>query len=376
MDEKFSLLRELIAINSIYPNEKEISEFLLNYLEQLGFKAEKQYIAPDRFNILAEKGEGNEVLALYGHMDTVDICGGWETDPFVLTEDGDKLLGRGALDMKAGLFVILKAIKEAVIPANKKLKVIFGVDEEDVSRGAYAIIETDFLDDINLLISADSSQSTMDDNPDQQRIVISKRGQVYFKIIALGKTAHGSMPHKGVNAIEEACKIVEALKEMKLASHPETGDGKQNVRYIEAESHSIPDQCELHLARYLVPPETIEGALEETKTFLNKIHQDGRLYKEPIVNFGERDTPYLKPFITDRNLPQVQNAKKITEKFFKSVVFDHGMAVADENIFATVGKFPVISIPPQGGNVHGANEWSNKNVLLKLIDVYKGIIES
>ena len=98
-------------------------------------------------------------------------------------------------------------------------------------------------------------------------IVIGKRGQVFFKIIVFGKTAHCGALHKGINAIEEACKVVEACKLMPIGNHPVMGICSQSVRRIFSESHSVPDECELLLFRYLVPPENPEISLQQTEVF-------------------------------------------------------------------------------------------------------------
>src|SRR3989338_1206630 len=121
------LLRKLVSINSIFPNEKELVEFLEVYLKDLGFSVSRQFVSENRFNIIAEKGSGSKSLLFYGHMDTVPVYGSWNTNPFILSENEDLLYGLGVNDMKGGLVAILKAV-ENKNPKDYKLKIAFGVD--------------------------------------------------------------------------------------------------------------------------------------------------------------------------------------------------------------------------------------------------------
>ena len=65
-------------------------------------------------------------------MDTVEVAKDWQTDPFIIHEEGDKLIGLGVNDMKGGLAAILSAI-QGFTPKGFKLKVVFGADEEKLT---------------------------------------------------------------------------------------------------------------------------------------------------------------------------------------------------------------------------------------------------
>src|SRR5437667_6714773 len=94
------LLKKLISIPSIFPNENMISEFLKKYLEDLGFSVRVIQTKPNRYNLIATFGKSKKYLGLYGHMDTVAPGEQRKTNPFEMTIKNSKAFGLGVADMK------------------------------------------------------------------------------------------------------------------------------------------------------------------------------------------------------------------------------------------------------------------------------------
>ncbi|NMM61826.1 dipeptidase PepV [Clostridium sp. P21] len=96
----------------------------------LGFHTYKE---EDGYYGYAEYGEGEEYVAVLGHMDVVPEGDNWIHPPYGAEIHDDKIFGRGTLDDKgptmAALFG-LKAIKDLNMPLSKKVRVIFGTNEE------------------------------------------------------------------------------------------------------------------------------------------------------------------------------------------------------------------------------------------------------
>ena len=80
-----------------------------------------------------EYGDGDEMLAIVTHLDVVPAGEGWTVPPFEGTVRDGRVYGRGAIDDKgpaiAALFA-LSGIKENCITLNKRVRIIFGCDEE------------------------------------------------------------------------------------------------------------------------------------------------------------------------------------------------------------------------------------------------------
>ena len=77
------LLEELISIPSPYPDEGEISHFINSWVgSNVVCQRQRQKVSSGRYNLLFSKGTGKRSVLLSGHMDTVPIALGWNTDPF------------------------------------------------------------------------------------------------------------------------------------------------------------------------------------------------------------------------------------------------------------------------------------------------------
>ena len=81
----------------------------------------------------AEYGEGEEMVAVLGHLDVVPAGDGWSFDPWGGEIQGDRIFGRGTMDDKgptiAALFA-LEAIRDLALPLKRRIRLIFGCNEE------------------------------------------------------------------------------------------------------------------------------------------------------------------------------------------------------------------------------------------------------
>lgn len=371
-----SLLEKLISINSIYPNELEHSEFLDKYLQELGFKTERQYVAENRFNIFAERGEGEGAICFFGHMDTVPVFGDWDSDPFTARKDGDLLYGLGSVDMKGGIFSILEACRLSK-DFGKKIKVLFCVDEENISLGAWNAIENKkFFEDAKVIIAAETGNIHPYD-PKEKWVHLGRRGRCSIIVEVKGLSAHGAFPEKGLNAILEASRLIDALEKLPRAEHEIIGKSSlfcSNFKAPEV-SLSIPEKCTFQIDRSLVPPETPKSALQEIKDYVNKLKDEGVLKADFTIKLQDRDTPFAPPYVTDHDNESIKKILSVIEANTDKLSIDYGLSVADENVFAAGTNVPVISVGPEGDNEHTANEWVDIRSLERLIDYYLEFIK-
>lgn len=138
-NEMVADLSDLVAIDSVEGPAKEGMPFgegpakvlakALEISERMGFKTKNL----DNYCGYAEIGQGEEIIGLVAHLDTVPCGEGWNTDPLKVTNIDGILYGRGVTDDKGGAVAslyTLKILKELGIPLNKRIRLIFGCNEE------------------------------------------------------------------------------------------------------------------------------------------------------------------------------------------------------------------------------------------------------
>ena len=150
------------------------------------------------------------LLHFNGHIDVVPPGAGWKRDPFKSSIEDGKLYGRGSSDMKCGLAAAIyavEALRRADIPLAGSLQVSATVDEES---GGFAGVA--HLAQAGLLTSQTIDYVIIPEPFGASRVCIGHRGLYWFRIISHGKTAHGSMPHLGINAIENMAVLLEEIR--------------------------------------------------------------------------------------------------------------------------------------------------------------------
>ena len=370
-------LTEIVSINSVFPNEKNLAEYLYNQLIDLGFTVQKQYISEDRFNVLAEKGEGPISYLLYAHTDTVPIYGNWLDDPLKLRLEGDKAIGLGAADMKSGISAIIKAIKD-FRPQNYKLKIAFGVDEENYSEGAYKLSLTDWLDDvIGVLVPESSLPASASDNAGNT-ISIGRKGRAVYLIKIYGKSAHGVELDKGINAINESAKLILALESFEKTKS-EMGQNSYFVRRVESASYSlsVPSYAEIELDCHLVNPDNSDLLQNKLNRFIKGLYDKKVLIKgdkEFEIEKVKRPTPFLEPFIVDKDSIFLKVATEAVKEVYGRYEYNYGKSVADENVFGFM-NIPTLTIGPLADNHHSAEEWVSLDSIEKLAEIYRKVLE-
>jgi acetylornithine deacetylase len=181
------LLGQLVAIDSVNPTlvpggagEAEIARFVAGWLERNGVAVEYHDLGDGRANVIGRvpgRGHGRALL-LNAHLDTVGIGGDAGLSPRV---EGNRLYGRGALDMKGSLSVImLVAAAVAKHPLAGDVIVTAVADEEAYSIGTEAVAKT---------VTADAAIVA---EPTEVQVVVAHKGFVWLEVATDGVAAHGS----------------------------------------------------------------------------------------------------------------------------------------------------------------------------------------
>jgi acetylornithine deacetylase/succinyl-diaminopimelate desuccinylase-like protein len=364
--ELIKLLKELVAIPSVFPNEQKISNFLAKYLEEIGFTVEKVPTQKTRNNIIATYGKAKKYLAFFGHMDTVppekEI-----KNPYKAVIEGNRAAGLGTEDMKGGIAAILKT-GEYAVEKKLPLKIVFSVDEEDISRGANDLCTSGLLKNIDFLIAAESGQIQNIHQP--YNVCYGRKGRILFELEVIGKKAHAAESKKGKNAIDAAVHLLSEIKNMELPLHRLLGVSEIIIQSIQSESDSfvIPDKCMIKLSLLTTPQIKSSEVAEKIKNLAKKLNI------KIDIRLAKRETPFCESFEVDT---KNKFLKLLEKKIFipDKVEPIYTPSVADENIFANRLKIPVISLGPIGGGGHSRDEWLDIKSLRIVEARYKEIVK-
>lgn len=107
-----SLLKQMIAIRTVNPPAEKYRDFQRLIRRKLGeanVRSKIYEFTPGKPNLLACIGKGRPQLLLSTHIDVVAPGAGWKTDPFLASEKGGGIIGRGSVDAKGSLAAMLSA---------------------------------------------------------------------------------------------------------------------------------------------------------------------------------------------------------------------------------------------------------------------------
>ncbi|MGH9679432.1 MAG: M20/M25/M40 family metallo-hydrolase [Candidatus Acidiferrales bacterium] len=234
----FEMTRELIDMESITENEKQVGEYLLHYLSGLAAgsdgKAEAMSVTPERFNVYAEWGE--PVVVLSTHMDTVP--------PFFGSgEDDEYIHGRGACDAKGIIAAMIAAAEKLIESGTRNFGLLFVVGEERNSAGAEVASR-----------SPRGARYLINGEPTESKVALGSKGILRYEIVAAGKMAHSAYPELGDSAIEKLLDALEIIRRMPLPEDPVLGKTTLNIGTISGgrAPNIVPDAAKAEIAIRLV----------------------------------------------------------------------------------------------------------------------------
>jgi acetylornithine deacetylase/succinyl-diaminopimelate desuccinylase family protein len=256
-DELIRFARALLAAPSENPGGTEDAavEVAGGILAELGATSEVIRSDDGRPSLVARIGSGERPrLAWNGHLDTVPAGdpSTWSSDPFAGVIADGRLVGRGACDMKGPIAAALAAAaasRRAGRPFAGTLELHLVADEELAgTHGTRVLRDRDMLDQDAAIVG----------EPSELRIALAERGGAWVTAVARGRAAHGSQPHRGVNAIVSMSRFLLRLPEvLPDREHALVGRPTVNVAIVAGGTapNVVPDRCEADIDRRIVPGE-------------------------------------------------------------------------------------------------------------------------
>lgn len=352
-------LSKLVQIKSLSREEEKVQLELKRQMEEAGFDEVR---IDGLGNVIGRIGHGKKILAIDGHMDTVDIgnMNNWNFDPLGGEIKDGFVLGRGTVDQKGGPAAFVtsgRILKELGFDKDMTIYFVGSVIEEDCDGLCWKyIIEEGGLKP-DFVISTE---------PTNLNIYRGHRGRMEIHVDFEGISSHGSAPERGKNAIYMAARA--ALEIEKLNTHLKTdeflGQGSVTISEIISGSPSlcaVADYARLHLDRRLTWGETKESAVAEIEEIIT-----GQRAKVSVLNYFEKAYTGLEygmeKYYPTWKMPEDHPIVQTGERAFFDL-FDK-KPITDKWTFSTNGvtingvyKIPTIGFGP-GNEVlaHAPNE--------------------
>ena len=352
-------LSTLIKHKSLSSQEKEVASEIKKMMQEAGFDEVK---IDGLGNVIGRIGNGRKIIAIDGHIDTVDLgnLDAWEFDPLGGEIKDGYVLGRGTTDQTGGPVAAITAgriLKELGLENDFTLYVTATVMEEDCDGLCWKyIVEEDKIKPDCVIVT----------EPTNLNIYRGHRGRMEIEVSFYGLSAHGSAPERGENAIYMASRAALEIEKLNdnLADDPFLGKGSVTISEFVSSSPSlcaVSDFAKIHLDRRLTWGEDKELALNQIKNIVEGMDVKVELlqYEETAytgLRYGMEK--YYPTWKIEEDHHVIQNGVKTFKELFNQ------NPVVDKWTFSTNGvtingiyKIPVIGFGPGNEELaHAPNE--------------------
>jgi acetylornithine deacetylase len=369
------MIEQLVAIPSVsslnpeldMPNH-EVIQLLAEWLQPLGFQVEVVQLThnPDKYNLIATAGKGEEGLVLSGHTDTVPFDEGrWSQDPFKLTRLDGKLFGLEVSDMKGFFALVIEAVRDLDLTTlNQPLTILATADEESTMSGAKALVEENRRLGRHALIG----------EPTGLKPIRMHKGIAMETIRLLGKSGHSSDPSFGINALEGMHLVIGEILQWReeLQHNHRNPMFKVEVPTLNLGSihggdspNRICAQCELQIDLRPLPGMDLDKLRGELSSRLHNLLRNSELRLE--MEHGFDGTPAME---TPEQAAIIQAAEELTGE--KSISVSFG---TEGPYLQQLGMDTVILGPGDIDQAHQPDEYLSEDRIKPMIGVLHGMIK-
>lgn len=315
------MIEKFIGFDTISRNSNlGLVHFVRDFLRQLGIEPVLTYDKTgQKANLFATIGPNDRPgIILSGHTDVVPCEDQtWSSDPFKLTEFGDRVVGRGVCDMKGFL-----AIATAFAPefARRKLAaplhLAMSFDEEVGCLGVPLMIG-EFKD------RGLTPYACIVGEPSEMGLIRAHKGKIGGHITVTGRPAHSGVAHTGVNAVEAAGEAIACLKKIqrRLRDHGPYNPSFEEPRYTTVQTcmvnggtavNIVAAQCTFDFDIRYLPGEDPMDYVNECREFVKEHVEPEMKTVDPGTGFHWEFVPGCAALNTDEDAEVMTLARKLS----------------------------------------------------------------
>jgi succinyl-diaminopimelate desuccinylase len=351
------LLASLVRTDTTNPpgDTRRAVDLIGARLRRLGVDFQVLAEEPKKPNLLLRLGSGRPEVLLNSHLDTVPPGDrrAWRHDPLGAQIEGTRLYGRGAADPKASVAAMVTAVETLVrreVPLAGSLLLSLVSDEEvGGARGTEMLVERGLLRPDQVIVGEVT----------HNRIAIAEKGLLWVRLVTRGRTAHGSTPWRGVNAIRSMVKVLTALEQeigARLAreSHTLTPPPSLSVGTISGgiATNVVPDRCEATIDRRTLPHEHPAEALAEIDRVVARLREE-----DPDLDVTVESLQQGPPIETPADAPLVLAAQEVAAALGLDPTPVGYQQASDGRFFAARGIATILFGPGIPDLAHSADEY-------------------
>ena len=360
-----SLTKALLRFDTINPpgRESDCARYAGAMLQEWGYAVEYFDYQEGRTSVVARAGVSDKKgpLCLTGHLDVVPLgAREWTRDPFAGETDGDRLYGRGASDMKAGVAAILLAARAFArkLSGTPGVVVVLTAAEEGGCIGSAQLAKTQLLGRAGGMIVGE---------PTSNYPLVGHKGSLKFHARFRGVSAHGSMPELGANAIYKAGRALSKLEnfDFNAKPHPVMGKPTLNVGTFAGGTgvNVVPDEATIGVDVRTVPGVDHGELVKRLKDLLDEAELDVFSDLQPVWTPVDSEwvqrvfeicRPYLDEPPTARTAPYMTDAANLLKVY--------------------AGAPTVVLGPGEAVMAHQTDEYASQERIRQSVAIYEALI--
>ncbi|MDB6094201.1 MAG: acetylornithine deacetylase [Verrucomicrobia bacterium] len=392
------LLHRLISLPTVNPpgeNYDAITALLTRELQASGLKSRRYTISKaalrrhlpadqhgfPRFNVLGKLASpgAKKTIHFNAHYDVVPVSGRWRHgSPFSGRVEGGWIYGRGSSDMKgsiASCLLALRALRATGVKPSMNVEVSFTADEEtDSFLGTGWLVE-------NAPIRPD--YAIVMEGGERDTVCCGHNGVVWLEVTVHGRAAHGSLPERGINALEKMSALVLLLSEYQRTLSRRTfrtPEGKVMFPTINlggtfssgdgGKINTVPALARFSIDRRVIAIEDVVSAEKELRAFLTTAARRIPNCRITIEKISENHPCYHAP--THPFFGAM--ARSVTQVRREPTAFNVSTGFNDMHFFAHHLKIPTLGYGPGGQNEHAIDERARVKDLVNCAKIYAELL--
>jgi succinyl-diaminopimelate desuccinylase len=287
--------------------------------------------------LVAEVGSADEdapCVVLHGHLDVVP----GRPEQFEPRIDGDRLIGRGAYDMKGGLAAMMCAVKDLERNPDVRVRLICVPDEESE--------ELDVRSTDSMVQAGLGGDFAITGEPTDLHIGVAAKGVLAMRIEVEGRAAHSSTPWLGDNAVLKAVDVFRAIETLPFTRESSELFDRPSINLGRIEGgdaiNKVPDSCQMVVDIRFLPEQDPDEILTQVR---------GIPAARVIRTF------VFPPVSVPRTNPYVRALREAVSRSIHDQALSVGRdGASDATAFMAAG-IPAVEFGPAGGGHHGPEEW-------------------